>query len=202
MSQQLIMSIMAVLWVALGMVSLLYLLNLPCYFRLTGNPKVYLNGVCDINDAVKLCMKTSLQGQEFLEFARNLVFNKMTPSRRNTLESANKAFMRGKGNPIQYSYALKEILSRFGFESIPVYSMKAPLPDIQIDGHPLPCRTDFHCWLLVKYENGLLPQCAYYNLDGQKMGNFNCKPVGPMILPIKIYLLTKNIIADNRAEKS
>lgn len=201
MNGQMITSIIAFFWVLLGLVSILYVINLPCYFRLTGNSKVYVNGVCDINDAVKLCMKSSLQGIDLVDFARNLVFNKMTPSRRNTLESANKAFMRGKGTPIHYSYALKEILLRLGFESIIVYSMKAPLPNIQIDGHPLPEHTDFHCWLIVKHENELIPQCAYYNLDAHKMESFKCKPVGPMIIPIKVYLLIKNIIEDNKAEK-
>jgi hypothetical protein len=69
------------------------------------------------------------------EAARALVGQRMQYSRRNSFDSAGRAFERGYGYCMQHAYALESLLTRLGFESVVVQAFKNQFADRTIASH-------------------------------------------------------------------
>jgi hypothetical protein len=74
-------------------------------------------------------------GWELVEAARALVAERMQYSRRNSFDSAGKAFERGYGYCTQHAFALKHLLAELGFNAKVVQAFQNRFPDGEITAH-------------------------------------------------------------------
>lgn len=97
----------------------------------------------NIMQAVNSLQVSGMKGWALVEAARKLVEGRMAYSRRNSFDIASKAFERGYGYCQQQAYALKEILTRLGFDARVVGAFRNRFPDGRIGGH---------AWVQVMFE--------------------------------------------------
>jgi hypothetical protein len=88
-----------------------------------------------ISLAVERLRETGKVGWPLVEAARKLVEERMEYSRRNSFDSAPRAFERGYGYCQQQAYMLVDILNRLGFEAKVVGAYKNKFPNGSVEGH-------------------------------------------------------------------
>jgi transglutaminase-like putative cysteine protease len=74
-------------------------------------------------------------GWALVEAARTLVGQRMQYCRRNSFDSAARAFERGYGYCVQHAYALADLLTRLGFEARVVQAFRNRFADGQVTSH-------------------------------------------------------------------
>ncbi len=74
-------------------------------------------------------------GWALIEAARALVGQRMQYCRRNSYDSAARAFERGYGYCVQHAYALADLLTRLGFEARVVQAFKNRFADGEVTSH-------------------------------------------------------------------
>jgi hypothetical protein len=121
---------------------------IPGLLLLPGETITAVEGVRTINDAVWVCRSTGLSNWDLVEYAQKLTARKFTYSRRNSWESAERAFARGLGYCVQQALALKKIYDELGIESKIVHG-KGEFPESTIHGVREPGGCFNHAWLEV-----------------------------------------------------
>jgi hypothetical protein len=147
------------------------LLLLPARRALRGSGPVTQDGIETLDDAVAACRRSGLQGWELVTFAQRLVYRKFgCYSCRNLWDTPAQAFRRGMGYCTQYNLALKQILTRLGFEVQAVFSLRVAVAD-------MPEWTMGHTWLRVRADGEMRDVCAGHadNLPGR----VNFTPIAP-----------------------
>lgn len=137
----------------------LSLLTLSLLRRLPKPGRVSMDGITTIEDAVKACRHTQLQGWNLVAYAQQLVARKFTYSRLNTWETPSRAFERGMGYCEQQALALKKIYDRLGIAARPVFSLRCKFPAKVVDGVPWPGGVSGHAWLRVRIADKELDVC-------------------------------------------
>ena len=127
-----------------------YLLTIPLLRRLPKQGRVSMDGITTIDDAVKACKRTHLQGWDLVAYAQNIAARKFTYSRLNTWDTPSRAFERGMGYCEQQALALKKIYGRLGIETRPIFAMRCKFPPKVVDGVPSPGGISGHAWLRVR----------------------------------------------------
>lgn len=74
-------------------------------------------------------------GWDLVEAARALVAQRMRYCRRNSFDSAAKAFERGYGYCVQHAYALADLLTQLGFQAQVVQAFRNRFPDGEVSSH-------------------------------------------------------------------
>jgi hypothetical protein len=92
-------------------------------------------GSLTLPQAAQQLRESGQEGWELIEAARALVGQRMQYSRRNSYDSAAKAFERGYGYCMQHAYALKHLLTRLGFEARVVQAFKNQFTDGTVTSH-------------------------------------------------------------------
>ncbi len=129
-------------------------LMLPGALRLPHYRRISQNGVVTIDDAVRVCQQTGLQGWDLVTVAQRLVARKFAVySTINVWDSPSRAFVHGLGYCTQYNLALKELLDRLGFATQAVFSLKVQVLDN-------PDWTMGHTWLQVTIDGETRDVCA------------------------------------------
>ena len=85
--------------------------------------------------AQQLCANSDQAGWDRVEAARALVGQRMSYSRRNSFDSADKAFERGYGYCMQHAYALAHLLEALGFEAQVVQAFQNRFADGKATSH-------------------------------------------------------------------
>ena len=88
-----------------------------------------------IPQAAQQLRQTGKTGWALVEAARALVGQRMQYCRRNSFDSAAKAFERGYGYCMQHGYALTHLLARLGFEAKVVQAFRNRFPDGDVTSH-------------------------------------------------------------------
>lgn len=88
-----------------------------------------------IEQAAEKLRQSGKTGWTLVEAARGLVAERMLYSRRNSFDSAGRAFQRGYGYCTQHAYALKHLLAELGFNARVVQAFRNRFPDGQITAH-------------------------------------------------------------------
>lgn len=88
-----------------------------------------------ISQAAWQLRKTGKTGWFLVEAARALVAARMQYCRRNSFDTAVKAFERGYGYCRQQAYALTALLTQLGFEAKVVHAFRNRFPDGSVSGH-------------------------------------------------------------------
>jgi hypothetical protein len=88
-----------------------------------------------IDQAAKRLQSTGGTGWKRVEAARALVGQRMAYCRRNSFDSADRAFERGYGYCVQHAYALSHLLERLGFEVQVVQASRNRFSDGQVTSH-------------------------------------------------------------------
>lgn len=107
---------------------------LPATLSLPGGMRPGLEALT-IEGAARQLRSTGLSGWALVEGARSLVESRMQYSRRNSFDSAKRAFQRGYGYCIQMSYALADLLQQLGFEARVVQAFRNRFPDGKVTSH-------------------------------------------------------------------
>jgi hypothetical protein len=130
------------------------LLMLPGGLRLSRYRRTSLDGVTNMNDAVKVCRRSGLQGWELVTFAQQLVARKFAIySTLNLWDPPGRAFIYGMGYCTQYNLALRQILRRLGFQTAAVFALKARFFDNEE-------WTMGHTWLRVTIDGETRDVCS------------------------------------------
>jgi hypothetical protein len=74
-------------------------------------------------------------GWDLVEAARALVAQRMRYCRRNSFDSAAKAFERGYGYCVQHAYALSDLLTQLGFQAQVVQAFRSRFPGGEVNSH-------------------------------------------------------------------
>ena len=88
-----------------------------------------------IEQAANQLNSTGKTGWALVEAARALVAERMQYSRRNSFDSAGRAFERGYGYCTQHAYALTSLLTELGFEARVVQAFQNRFPDSKVTAH-------------------------------------------------------------------
>lgn len=88
-----------------------------------------------IEQAAQDLIETDKTDWELVEAARTLVAERMLYSRRNSFDSAGRAFERGYGYCTQHAYALTSLLTKLGFEAKVVQAFRNRFPDGEVTAH-------------------------------------------------------------------
>jgi transglutaminase-like putative cysteine protease len=88
-----------------------------------------------IDQAAVQLQKEATSGWALVEEARSLVGKRMAYSRRNSFDTAGKAFERGYGYCTQHAFALVDLLTRLGFEAKVVQAFKNRFSDGKVTSH-------------------------------------------------------------------
>jgi hypothetical protein len=128
----------------------IYLLTIPLLRRLPKQDRVSMDGITTIDDAVKVCRRTQVQGWDLVAYAQNLAAKKFTYSRLNTWDTPSRAFERGMGYCEQQALALKKMYDKLGIETRPVFAFRCKFPAKVVDGVNWPGGTSGHAWLRVR----------------------------------------------------
>ncbi|MHB8841219.1 MAG: hypothetical protein ACYC56_05435 [Candidatus Aquicultor sp.] len=126
--------------------------TLPMVRRLPKEPRVSLDGITTITDAVSACKQSGFEGWDLIGYAQNIVARKMRYSRLNPWDSPSRAFERGMGYCLQATLALKEIYDRLGIESRLVYADKCKFPGSKVDGMWQDEHFSTHAWLRISLD--------------------------------------------------
>jgi transglutaminase-like putative cysteine protease len=96
-----------------------------------------------LEQAAAWLQKGPTTGWDLVEDARALVGERMAYSRRNSFDTAGKAFERGYGYCTQHAFALLDLLTRLGFEAKVVQAFKNRFPNGKVTSH---------AWVSVTHE--------------------------------------------------
>ena len=140
-------------------VLIVYLLTISMSRRLPKQSRVSMDGITTIDDAVKACKRTHLQGWDLVAYAQNLAAKKFIYSRLNTWDTPSRAFERGMGYCEQQALALKKIYDKLGIETRPVIATRCKFPAKVVDGMPSPGGIGGHAWLRVRIGDEELDVC-------------------------------------------
>ena len=88
-----------------------------------------------ISQAAQQLRQTDKAGWPLVEAARALVGQRMRYGRRNSFDSAAKAFERGYGYCMQHAYALAHLLAQLGFEAKVVQAFQNRFSDGKVTSH-------------------------------------------------------------------
>jgi len=88
-----------------------------------------------IPQAAQQLRQTGKTGWALVEATRALVGQRMQYCRRNSFDSAAKAFERGYGYCVQHAYALTHLLAQLGFEAKVVQAFRNRFPDGDVTSH-------------------------------------------------------------------
>jgi hypothetical protein len=88
-----------------------------------------------ISQAARQLRQTGKTGWALVEAARALVGRRMQYCRRNSFDSASKAFERGYGYCMQHAYALTHLLAQLGFEAKVVQAFQSSFPNGDVTSH-------------------------------------------------------------------
>ena len=145
------------------------LLLLPGALRLPKYQRTAVDGVVNINDAVRACRRSGLRGWELVTFAQQLTARKFaTYSTLNLWDPPGRAFIYGTGYCTQYNLALKRILDRLGFETTAVFALRARVFDNE-------AWTMGHTWLRVTLDGDTRDVCA--GREDNKPGKVHFMPL-------------------------
>jgi transglutaminase-like putative cysteine protease len=92
-------------------------------------------GTLTIPQAAQHLRESTKTGWDLVEAARVLVAQRMQYCRRNSFDSAAKAFERGYGYCVQHAYALTHLLAQLGFEAKVVQAFRNRFPDGDVTSH-------------------------------------------------------------------
>ena len=120
----------AVLAIAIG--TPLY--ALPATLSLPGGQRPGVKKLT-IPQAADQLRESGERGWSLVEAARALVGQRMQYCRRNSFDSAARAFERGYGYCMQHAYALAHLLAQLGFETKVVQAFRNRFPDGNITSH-------------------------------------------------------------------
>lgn len=104
-----------------------------------------------LQEAVKVCRCSGLEGVELIEFAQRLVGSRMTYSYTNSFDFPPRAFERGKGYCWHQASALNRILVALGVQSRLVYAVKTEMPQRVHEGITVAGHISGHVWCRVRY---------------------------------------------------
>jgi hypothetical protein len=100
-------------------------------------------------------------GWRLVEAARALVSERIQYCRRNSFDSANKAFERGYGYCVQHAYALTHLLTALGFNAEVVHAFRNRFPDGQVTSH---------AWVSVKLDGETrYIDSLYYDVEAEQL---------------------------------
>lgn len=137
------------------------LYSVPATLSLPAGPRPGVEELT-IEDAAKELNETALKDWQLVEAARALVAERMQYSRRNSFDSAERAFARGYGYCIQHAYALTHLLSELGFNAKVVQSFRNKFPDGQVTSH---------AWVSVSIEGeNRYIDSLFYNAQENELG--------------------------------
>ena len=105
--------------------------------------------IVTIRDAIEHLKTSPKKDWDLVREAQQLVCAKMAYSRRNSLDSPERAFRRGMGYCHHKAMALRAILRGLGVEARAVHAMHCRFPPAQIHEYSEPERTSGHVWLIV-----------------------------------------------------
>ena len=88
-----------------------------------------------IEEAALQLKASGKSGWDLVEAARALVAERMAYSRRNSFDSADRAFERGYGYCTQHAYALSHLLAELGFEAKVVQAFQNRFSDGEVTAH-------------------------------------------------------------------
>lgn len=92
-------------------------------------------GKLTIAQAAQQLRESGRTGWDLVEAARALVAQRMQYCRRNSFDSAARAFERGYGYCVQHAYALADLLTRLGFQAKVVQAFRNRFPDGEVSSH-------------------------------------------------------------------
>jgi len=92
-------------------------------------------GKLTIAQAARQLRESSVTGWDLVEAARALVAERMRYCRRNSFDSAGKAFERGYGYCVQHAYALADLLTRLGFGAKVVQASRNRFSNGEVSSH-------------------------------------------------------------------
>ena len=92
-------------------------------------------GKLTILQAAQQLRESDKTGWALVEAARALVAQRLQYCRRNSFDSAAKAFERGYGYCVQHAYALAHLLTQLGFEAKVVHAFRNRFPDGNVTSH-------------------------------------------------------------------
>jgi hypothetical protein len=107
---------------------------LPATLSLDQGPRPGLDELT-IEEAALQLLTSGRREWDLVEDARFLVAERMMYSRRNSFDTAGRAFERGYGYCTQHAYALSHLLTELGFEARVVQAFQNRLPDGQVTAH-------------------------------------------------------------------
>lgn len=120
--------------VVAAVVAGLGLYALPATRSLPAGPRPGIPAL-DLAEAARQLRETGQTGAVLVEAARVLVAGRMQYCRRNSFDSAAKAFERGYGYCVQHAYALTHLLAQLGFEAKVVQAFRNRFPDGDVTSH-------------------------------------------------------------------
>jgi transglutaminase-like putative cysteine protease len=88
-----------------------------------------------IDQAARQLQESDRVGWDRVEAARALVGQRMQYSRRNSVDSAERAFERGYGYCVQHAYALAHLLRKLGFDAQVVQAFQNRFADGKVTSH-------------------------------------------------------------------
>jgi transglutaminase-like putative cysteine protease len=92
-------------------------------------------GKLTLSQAARQLRESSETGWDLVEAGRALVGERMQYCRRNSFDSAAKAFERGYGYCVQHAYALADLLTRLGFEAKVVQALRNRFSEGEVSSH-------------------------------------------------------------------
>jgi hypothetical protein len=107
---------------------------LPATLTLPSGPRPGIENMT-IAQAAQQLRESRKEDWSLVEAARTLVSERMQYSRRNSFDSAGKAFERGFGYCMQHAYALTSLLIDLGFEAKVVHAFQNRFPDGEVTAH-------------------------------------------------------------------
>jgi hypothetical protein len=120
----------------------------PGLLLLSDEKTTAFDGITTLADAVHTCQESRLKSWELVEYAQKLTARKFMYSRRNSWESAEKAFARGQGYCVQQALALKKIYDKLQIDAKVVHG-RGDFPETIIHGVREPGGNFNHAWLEV-----------------------------------------------------
>jgi len=110
------------------------LYSLPATLTLPPGPRPGIEETT-IEEAALQLKASGKSGWYLVEAARSLVAERMAYSRRNSFDSADRAFERGYGYCTQHAYALSHLLAELGFEAKVVQAFQNRFSDGEVTAH-------------------------------------------------------------------
>lgn len=107
---------------------------LPATLTLPPGPRPGIEET-SIEEAALQLKASGKSGWDLVEAARALVAERMAYSRRNSFDSAGRAFERGYGYCTQHAFALSHLLTELGFEAKVVQAFQNRFSDGEVTAH-------------------------------------------------------------------